>query len=68
MTAKLDRFALELDTLLGLHPGPAPAPEADSQAKAANTFTVVIREANRSQRAHYPSRFDAGCCWRWQLP
>lgn len=24
MTAKLNRFALELDTLLGLHPGPAP--------------------------------------------
>ena len=51
MTANLDQFALELDTLLGLHPGPTPASD-DNALQAASLLVGMDLDMGAAPRPH----------------
>ena len=56
MTANLDQFALELDTLLGLHPGPTPASD-DNALQAASLLVGMDLDMGAAPRPELRARW-----------
>ena len=58
MTANLDQFALELDTLLGLHPGPDPVLD-NAPLQAASLLAGMDMDADATPRPELRARWIA---------